>query len=90
MTYNVETISLLDMLDKYNAPSIIDYMSIDTEGSEYEILKAFDFNRYKFKVISCEHNFTSARDSIHRLLESKGYERKYEHLSQWDDWYVRP
>ena len=27
------------MLDKHGAPSKIDYLSIDTEGSEFDILK---------------------------------------------------
>ena len=40
-TYNIATISLIDLLKKYNAPKNIDYLSLDTEGSEYEILKAF-------------------------------------------------
>ena len=39
--YQVGTISLLDLLDKYNAPRQIDYLSIDTEGSEFEILSSF-------------------------------------------------
>jgi FkbM family methyltransferase len=86
--YLIETISLLDMLQKYNAPRVIDYLSIDTEGSEYEILEHFDFERYQFRLITCEHNFTESRARIHQLLISKGYERKFEHLSQWDDWYV--
>lgn len=84
----VDSISLLDLLDKYSAPRLIDYLSIDTEGSEYEILKAFDFDKYKFRVITCEHNYTDMRDSIYTLLTSKGYIRKYHNLSQFDDWYI--
>jgi FkbM family methyltransferase len=87
--FNVETISLYDLLEKYNAPRYIDYLSIDTEGSEYEILKNFDFEKYTFKVITCEHNHTEMRDKIFTLLTSKGYVRKYENLSQFDDWYVK-
>lgn len=87
--YEVRTISLTDLLDKYSAPKTIDYLSIDTEGSEFEILNAFDFDRYSFSMITCEHNYTPARDKIHKLLTSKGYVRKYEELSLWDDWYVK-
>ena len=86
--YDVTTISLLDLLKKYNAPTKIDYLSIDTEGSEYEILSNFDFEKYQFKVITCEHNHTSAREKIFKLLTSKGYERKFANLSVCDDWYI--
>ena len=86
--YNVETISLLDLLNKNKAPKVIDYLSIDTEGSEFKILNKFDFNQYKFKVITCEHNFTSSRDKIFNLLTANGYKRKWEHISNFDDWYV--
>jgi FkbM family methyltransferase len=88
-TYDVETISLIDLLNNYNAPKAIDYLSIDTEGSEFEILAAFDFEKYHFGVISCEHNFTPAREQIMKLLNSHGYIRKYEDVSLYDDWYVR-
>ncbi len=86
--YSVGTISLLDLLDKYNAPQIIDYLSIDTEGSEFEILSNFDFDKYKFRVITCEHNYTTAREKIHSLLKKNGYVRVLENISQFDDWYV--
>tara|TARA_Y100001968_G_scaffold273183_1_gene265794 strand:+ start:2356 stop:3546 length:1191 start_codon:yes stop_codon:yes gene_type:complete len=86
--YRVRTISLVDLLNKYRAPKYIDYLSIDTEGSEYEILKAFDFNQYKFRVITCEHNFTPIRDKIYDLLINKGYKRKHTTLSRVDDWYI--
>jgi FkbM family methyltransferase len=87
--YNVNSISLIDLLDKYNAPKTIDYLSIDTEGSEYEILSHFDFSKYSFKIISCEHNFTENRDKIYQLLTRNGYKRKFNGLSKWDDWYVK-
>ena len=88
-TYDVKTISLLDLLKKYNAPKKIDYLSIDTEGSEYEILKNFDFGEYDISIITCEHNKTEMRDKVFRLLSQKGYTRKYSDISLWDDWYVK-
>lgn len=87
--YEVDTISLEDLLIKYNAPSTIDYLSIDTEGSEFEILSNFNFNKYDIKIITCEHNYTPMREKIYDLLTGIGYQRKYQDVSQWDDWYVK-
>lgn len=86
--YTVTSISLIDLLAKHKAPREIDYLSIDTEGSELAILTAFDFNKHRIQVITCEHNFTQNRELIHDLLREHGYQRKYEHLSQFDDWYL--
>ncbi len=83
----VETVSLVDLLRSHQAPPVIDYLSIDTEGSELEVLRAFDFGAYRVRLISVEHNHTPARREIFDLLTSKGYERKFAGLSQWDDWY---
>jgi len=87
--YQVKTVSLADLLVRHHAPAELDYLSIDTEGSEYEILRDFDFARYPFKVITCEHSFTPAREKIHALLTAAGYVRKYAKFSDFDDWYVR-
>ncbi|QLE86097.1 FkbM family methyltransferase [Shewanella sp. Scap07] len=81
----LETISLHDFLIKHNAPKTIDYMSIDTEGSEYSILAEFPFDHWKVKLFSIEHNFEAQRDQIYKLLTSKGY-RRIE--NQWDDFYI--
>ena len=89
-TYDVGTISLLDLLKRYDAPAQIDYLSIDTEGSEFDILSSFDFDAYSFRVITCEHNHTPMRDKIFALLSGHGYRRKYENLSGFDGWYVKP
>lgn len=87
--YRVRTVSLGDLLARHQAPAELDYLSIDTEGSEFEILQSVDFAKHRFKTITCEHNYTSAREKIHALLKAAGYVRKYEGLSDFDDWYVR-
>lgn len=88
--YEVETISLRDLLLHYSAPKVIDYLSIDTEGSELSILSSFDFQEYSFKIITVEHNGTSARKEIFEVLSSHGYVRILRRSSRWDDWYVLP
>ena len=86
--YDVETVSLNDLLAQYHAPARMDYLSIDTEGSELAILRQLDFDRYRFNVITCEHNFTPAREELHTLLTQHGYVRRYTEVSKVDDWYV--
>jgi FkbM family methyltransferase len=86
--YMVNTVSLNSLLDENNAPEQIDYLSIDTEGSEFKILSAFDFGKYKINVITVEHNYAADRSAIHSLLSANGFTRKFEVLSCWDDWYV--
>ena len=81
----VKTQTLTSLLDNFNAPSFIEYLSLDTEGSEYEILKAHDFNKYKFGYICVEHNnIHKNRKAIRELLEKNGYEFARENGdSQW-------
>ena len=88
INYQVETISLNDLLRRHQAPTMIDYLSIDTEGSEFEILSHFDFSEFRFRTITCEHNGTEAREKIFDLLTANGYVRKHPELSKFDDWYV--
>jgi len=83
----LQTISLADLLTRNNAPREIDYLSIDTEGSELDILKVFPFDNWKIRLITVEHNFTSARSSINQLLVSAGYSRLEKSEDDWDDWY---
>ena len=88
----VPTISLLELLDYYRAPDIIDYMSVDTEGTEYGILNAFfaqNANKYKVRAITVEHNFTPMRDKLLELMTANGYKRVFTEVSRWDDYYER-
>lgn len=85
-TITIKTISLNDLLEKYNAPSFIEYLSLDTEGSEYEILRTLDFTKWKFGLIDVEHNRIEPRRSmIKQLLCNNGY--TYIGPNEFDDCY---
>lgn len=68
----VETITLPDLLKAGRAPKRIDYMSIDTEGSELDILREFDFDSYDIPIITVEHNWSPARSDLYDLLTRNG------------------
>lgn len=58
----------------------VDFMSLDIEGGELEILKAIDFNRFYIDIISVENNWEdpwyheAKNSSIRKYMESSGYE----------------
>lgn len=84
----VDTLTLNDLLDEYDAPEKIDYISIDTEGSEYDILSAFDFSKRFVGLFTIEHNHKPVRDQIYAMMASHGYVRRFPELSRFDDWYI--
>lgn len=86
--YPVETVSLNDLLKQHGAPRDIDYLSLDTEGSEPIILGPLDFEAYRPRIITVEHSHSPAREILYGLLSAHGYRRKFESLSQIEDWYV--
>lgn len=51
----------------------VDFLSIDTEGSEERIIKAIDFNKVSVDVITVEDNFRDHRCETH--LRANGFER---------------
>ena len=71
------TKTLAYVLDQFQAPNVIDYLSLDVEGHEYDILSTFPFDRYQFKCMTVEHNApmfgSDARNKIRKLLTEKGY-----------------
>lgn len=91
---NVSTISLLEVVKTVGANQPIDYMSVDTEGSEYDILAAYfadpDHSNYTINTISVEHNYNpTVRDKIYKLMYANGYVRVFEDVSMWDDFYKK-
>ncbi len=61
--------TLLNVLEKYNAPKEIDYFSLDVEGSEERIISTFDFTRYQFNCMTIER----PTPNINQILFSNGY-----------------
>lgn len=88
-TYKVESVCLNDLLKTYDAPYDIDYMSIDTEGSEPIILESFDFSHHQIKFITVEHNYVEKnRQRIKEVLFANGYKRIMHDISKIDDWFI--
>lgn len=86
----LKTLSLNSLLNKYKSPKTIDYISIDTEGNEYSILKSFNFKKYNVKIFTIEHNFNNAkRNSILKIMKKNNYIRILKNLSYMDDWYIK-
>lgn len=85
-SYTVGTVSLFDLLREHGAPARVDFLSIDTEGSELEILREFDFSSTRFSAITIELNQNA--NEITSLLSSHGYLRVLSSHSQWDGWFI--
>jgi len=84
----VKTVSINEVMEKNFNGISPSYVSIDTEGSEYEILNSLDFEKYRPVVFTIEHNFTNLQNKIDALMISKGYTRVFKGLTSFDGWYV--
>ena len=83
----LKTQTIQNILQIEDAPKFIHYLSIDTEGSELNILQTINFENYQFGCITIEHNYVEPqRTEIKNLLYSKGY--TLAKSVKWDDWYI--
>lgn len=62
----------------------VDYCSIDTEGSEFNIIRSIDFDKVSISVFSIENNYGDL--DIQDFLESKGYALLTK--IRWDDIFI--
>jgi len=83
----IKTITLDKLLAINDAPNRIDYLSLDTEGAELEILESFSWD-YDIQLITIEHNNGKNKEPIAALLEEKGYKKAIEE-SHWEHWYEK-
>jgi hypothetical protein len=90
------------LLDEFNQGTDIDYLQVDCEPSKttFEILIAIPFEKYRFAVITYEHDHSvdvtgSYRDKSRRYLKSLGYELAVKDVAPndeytFEDWWVHP
>jgi len=88
INYEVETISLNDVLKQNSSPANISFMSIDTEGSEYDIIKTFDFKKYHVAFFCIEHNNRAEGRELVTFMIENGYSLILEELSEVDYWFL--
>jgi FkbM family methyltransferase len=74
-----------DQLMEENAVGVIDYLSIDTEGGELDLLKTINFERFSIKVISVENAFADGH--FEATMNKNGYDLVA--VIGCDDIYVR-
>ena len=63
--------TLDDILQEANAPVPIDFLSVDVEGHELEVLRGLDFTRWRPRLIMVEDHVSSL--AKHWFLQSSGY-----------------
>jgi hypothetical protein len=71
------------VLNDSNA-EVVDYLSIDVEGAELEVLRGIDFERVQVNVIGVEHTHTFP--AVYDLLTTSGFE--YQGLLFFDEIFV--
>ena len=66
----------------------LDYLSLDVEGAEFDVLRTFNFSGCAPKLMTVEHNFVEdRRAAIAYLLRSNGY--ALNRSVEYDDWFER-
>lgn len=86
----IDSITLNSALEQVGAPQRLDYVSIDTEGSELEVLDGLDLDRYDVRFMTIEHNFVPGRrEAIIDRLSAHGFRPVLEPFSHMDVWLAK-
>jgi FkbM family methyltransferase len=69
--------------EHHTIPCVIDYLSIDTEGAEFEALKSIDFNKIDIRFMTIEHGDRPGYiEQFAEYLTPYGY--KIHRINHWD------
>ena len=72
-TTTVPTRTPLQALEAGGAPSVIDYLTVDVEGAEMEVLRAFPFERYAVRFATIETNGDARKErELRSFMRDRG------------------
>jgi len=74
------TVTLSEILERFNAPKTIDYVSLDVEGAEEFIMSSFPLDKYTISVLTVER----PNQNLLKLFEKNGY-KYFIRLSTWGE-----
>jgi hypothetical protein len=63
------TTPIRQVLSQFQAPHVIDYLSLDVEGMEYMIMEDFPFDEYTIRLLTIER----PSQPLKKLMEDNGY-----------------
>lgn len=87
--HKVPAFTRTEIIDRYFPSKSIDFLSIDVEGEDLEILASVDFSKYQINAICVEHNYrTDSQESL-KYLEVSGYTLVWNKYSGNDFWFIR-
>lgn len=97
---NALDIDYVELLQQYHAARDIDYLQVDCDPptTSLEILKKIPFDRYRFAVITFEHDYyadSTVKLKSREFLSSHGYclvapDIAYDDVHSYEDWWVHP
>lgn len=77
-----------ELLASAAAPRLVDYLSVDTEGSEAEVLSGIDLHSWQVALITVEHGgVEEKRREVWDILKPHGFLR---HRVWFEDWFWHP
>lgn len=82
-----KAVTVQSLLDEHNITRV-DYLSIDTEGSEQKVLDGIDWARAEIAIIDVENNYPEIFGATHQFLLDRGY--KHHAKLCIDELYIRP
>lgn len=69
----VQTTTFNELMQNYPNTTHIDFLTLDIEGGEMEVLWGIDFDAYTFGVMTIEANYSESREEVIAFLYTKGY-----------------